>query len=200
LNHYTTTYTDEAGRFEFTDLPTGTYEIVIHKPGFGTLKQFGIKHLGGMPTTLGLSFSPATSGVAFFIYQLPKTEILDLNVENNKFTAEFRFYAPEPGNMSLLLYLSDKAGFLTSDARQTMTIHLRPNQKEYSSSLNLAAFSFKPGEKVYYKACILNRKSGITDFGNMGIIGIDSYFDYTTNKTVYPNLGNASGQYSFIMP
>jgi hypothetical protein len=200
LNHYTTCYTDEAGRFEFTDLPTGTYELVIHKPGFGILKQEGIKHLGGMPTTLGLSFSPAKNGEAFFIYQLPKTEIVDLKVENNKFTAKFRFYTPEPETMNLLLYLSAKAGFTAAEAQQTMIIYLRRNQEEFNCSLNFAAFSFKPGEKVYYKACILNRKSGITDFGNMGINGIDSYFDYTTNKTVYPNLGNESGQFSFIMP
>lgn len=200
VNHYTTTYTDEAGRFEFKNLPTGTYELAIHKPGFGTLKQEGIKHLGGTPTTLGLSFSPSKNGEAFFIYQLPKTEIVDLKVENNKFAAEFRFSAPEPESMNLLLYLSGKAGFSTDEAQQTMIIYLRRNHEEYSSSLNLSAFSFKPGEKVYFKACILNRKGGIADFGNMGIIGIDSYFDYTTNKTVYPNLGNESGQYSFIMP
>jgi len=200
LNHYITTYTDEAGRFEFTDLPTGTYELVIHKPGFGTLKQVGIKHLGGMPTTLGLNFSSATNGEAFFIYQMPETKILDLKVENNKFTAKFRFYYTEPENMNLLLYLSDKSGFQSAEAKQVITVDLQKDQGEFTCLLNFPAFSFKPGEKVYYKACILNRKGGVQDFDRRFIIGIDSYFDYTTNKTVYPNLGNESGQYLFVMP
>ncbi len=200
LNHYTTCYTDEAGRFEFTELPTGTYELVIHKPGFGTLRQEGIKHLGGMPTTLGLSFSPATNSEAFFIYQLPKTEIIDLKVENNKFTAKFRFYTPEPERMNLLLYLSDKSGFQSAEAKQVVTVYLQKTQGEFTCYLNFPAFSFKPGEKVYYKANILNRKGALTDFNGRTIIGVDSYIDYRTNKTVYPNLGDESDQYSFIMP
>jgi len=200
VNHYTTTYTDEAGRFEFKNLPTGTYELAIHKPGFGTLKQEGIKHLGGTPTTLGLSFSASTNSEAFFIYQMPKTEIIDLKVENNKFTAKFKFYAPEPERMNLLLYLSDKSGFQSAEAKQVITVNLQKDQGEFTDFLSFPALSFKPGEKVYYKACILNRKGGVTDFDRRFIRGIDTYFDYTTNKTVYPNLGNESGQYFFVMP
>jgi hypothetical protein len=200
LNHYTTCYTDEAGRFEFKDLPTGTYELNFSKPGFGTLKQEGIKHLGGMPTTLGLSFSPGINSEAFFIYQIPKTEIVDLKVENNKFTAKFRFYTTEPGSMNLLLYLSDKPGFSTTEAKQTVTAYLSRSQGEFTCFLNFPAFHFEHGKQIYYKACILNRKGALTDFSSRVVAGIDSYFDFTTNKTVYPNLGDESDQYSFIIP
>lgn len=42
-----TVNSDQSGRFELTELPTGTYELHFEKSGFGVLKQFGVQHLGG---------------------------------------------------------------------------------------------------------------------------------------------------------
>ncbi len=52
--------TDKTGRFEFKNLPSGTYDLEVEKEGFGMMKQYGIQHLGGKPTLLTQ---------AYFLYQ-----------------------------------------------------------------------------------------------------------------------------------
>lgn len=194
------TFTDRNGRFEFEDLPTGTYDLGFYKPGFGALYYPGVKHLGGMPTTLGLSFSSATNCSAFFLYQIPKTEIIDLKVENDSIHAKFRFFDPEPDYMRLSIYLSDKNGFTSDEAKGTMLATLRREEDGYKGFFNYNYVNFPKGTEVFYIACILNRAVSTKDFGNRIFVPIDSYFDYTLNKTVYPNLGNESAQFSFIVP
>lgn len=194
------TFTDGNGRFEFKNLPTGTYQLKFRKEGFGTLIQKNIKHLGGKPTTLGLSFSPGLNSSAFFIYQIPVTEISDLKVENDTLRAEFRFFAPEPDRMNLLLYLSDKQGFTGNQARQTIFVYLRKGSGYYKGSINYSQISFGKGEKIYCRACILNRKTAVTDYGDRIVAAIDTYFDYDTYKTVYPNIGDESEEFTFVNP
>jgi hypothetical protein len=194
------TFTDSYGRFEFRNLTTGTYELKFRKDGFGTLIQEGIKHLGGTPTTLGLSFSPSLNSSAFFIYKIPETEITDLKVENDSLRAEFRFFAPEPDRMNLFLYLSDKQGFTSDQAKQSIFVYLQTKSARYSGKINYSQLNFSKGEKIYCRACILNRKSAVTDFGDRIVAAIDSYFDYDTYRTVYPNIGNESEEFSFVNP
>lgn len=193
-------FTDACGRFEFKDLPTGTYQLKFLKEGFGTLIQEGIQHLGGMPTTLGLSFSGAVTSGAYFIYQIPETEITDLKVENDSLRAEFRFFASEPERMNMLLYLSDKQGFTTDQARQAIFVYLRKKSGYYKGSINYSQITFGKGEKIYCRACILNRKTSVSEFGDMTVAAIDTYFDYDTYKTVYPNIGDESEEFSFVNP
>jgi hypothetical protein len=194
------TFTDVKGRFEFKNLPAGTYRLKFRKEGFGTLIQEGIKHLGGKPTTLGLSFSSGLNSSAFFIYQIPVTEISDLKVENDSLRAVFRFFAPEPERMNMLLYLSDKQGSPTDRARQTIFVYLRKKSGYYTGSINFSQITFGKGEKIYCRACILNRKTAVTEFGDRIVAAIDSYFDYDTYKTVYPNIGDESEEFTFVNP
>ena len=195
------TYTDNEGRFEFKHLPAGTYELQFSKHGFCTLKQFGIKHLGGTPTTLGLSFSSGTNGRAFFIYQPPKTGIIDLSVENDTLIASFTFKTAPTDHMSLQVYLSDVPGFTRTNAKYSLSCYLRRTGEEFRGALKYSTLNLEHGSKIYFKACILNRRtSSVRDFDDRLISGIDSWFDYSTYTTVYPNLGNESDQFSFIVP
>jgi hypothetical protein len=192
------TRTDENGRFEFKDLPAGTYELHLEKEGFGTMKQFGIQHLGGQPTILGLSFTGSTNSSAFFVYQMPTTEIISLSVENDTLTGAFSFAGVQPEYVSLQVYCSTIQGFEISQAQLVTGAFLNRINGEYKGVVYNLDTKFKPGEVVYYKACVLYRKGGIADFVNRIVIGIDTYFDYLTNTTIYPNSGDESTQYSFI--
>jgi hypothetical protein len=68
----------------------------------------------------------------------------------------------------------------------------------YKGKLYNLERKFKPGDKIYYRACIYYIKGAVTDFGTRVIAGIDHYYDFTSKTTVYPNQGHESAQYSFI--
>ncbi|MCU0407988.1 MAG: carboxypeptidase-like regulatory domain-containing protein [Bacteroidales bacterium] len=195
-----TAYTDEQGRFEIAGLATGTYELRFEKPGFGTLKQFGIQHLGGMPTTLGLSYSGSINSSAFFIYEIPQTKVTAASVSGNKLSCSFSFKVPEPQNMSVILYLSETDGFRTADAGQTIGCYLTKDGNSYTCILDSRNLVFGKGQKIYGRVCQLMRRGAVTDYVSRIIAGIDTYNDLTTNALIYPNLGNESEQFSFIVP
>jgi hypothetical protein len=198
LDHFSTR-TDENGRFEFKDLPAGTYELSFEKEGFGILKQFGIQHLGGEPTTLGLNFEGSTNSSAFFIYQMPTSEIVSLSVENDTLTGVFSFTGTTvPDYVTLKIYYSSVRDFEITNAQLSTDLYIPLIKGEYKSEIYDLNTKFTPGEEVFMKACVLYRKAAITDFVYRVIIGVDSYFDYPANTIIYPNLGNESDQFSFI--
>lgn len=197
-NH--TAFTDEDGRFEIPELPTGTYELRFEKPGFGTLNQYGVQHLGGTPTTLGLSYSGAINSEAFFLYEIPKTRVTSASVTGDKLSCSFSFRVAEPQNMSVIMYISNTDGFKSADAVQTIGCNLTKENNSYTGILDSSLFSFSKGQKVYARVCQLMRKGAVTDYVSRIIIGIDTYNDLTNNAIIYPNLGNESEQFSFIVP
>ena len=78
-NVYTTS-TNKNGRFEFEDLPTGTYELNFEKKDFSTLKQYGIQHLGGEPTILN---SDLQNYWPYFLFQKNSGAITIYKIEND---------------------------------------------------------------------------------------------------------------------
>jgi hypothetical protein len=195
---YFSTRTDKNGRFEFKSLPAGTYELSLEKEGFGTMKQFGIQHLGGQPTTLGLRMDGSTNSSAFFIYQLPTTEIISLSVETDTLTGVFSFTDIWPDHVPLQVYCSNVKDFDISDAQLLTGSYVNLMNGEYKGRIYNLDTKFLPGEEVFFKARILYTRGAITDFINRIVVGIDTYFDYSTNTTIYPNIGDESAQYSFI--
>jgi hypothetical protein len=198
-NDQFSTFTDQKGRFEFLDLPAGTYELHFEKDGFGILKQFGIQHLGGKPTTLGLSFDPSRSGSAFFIYEMPTIKIADLSVEKDTLSANLVFSTPAPDYLTFLVYYSINEGFETSEAQLVNQVFLEKKNNLYKGKIYDTENYFGNGVKVYFRACELNRRLAIEWYLNKYLTGIDNYNDLITNVIVYPNLGNESEQYSFIL-
>jgi hypothetical protein len=191
---------DEEGRFEFVNLPAGTYEIHFEKSGFGTLKQFGIKHLGGEPTVLGMPFGHDSNGLAFFLIEVPTTGIDDLRIENDSVYCEFSFIKPEPDFLLVRLYFSSTDNFELQSAQFVIDLFIRKNGTIYTAKMKYNDFPFKVGEKVFFRGRTSPYYgSGITLFNGRVIVGIEYYFDYESNSMVYPSLGNKSAQYFFIV-
>ena len=47
---------DPSGRFQFSSVSAGTYNLLFERPGYGTLRHFGVAHVGGsQATNLGLT-------------------------------------------------------------------------------------------------------------------------------------------------
>lgn len=194
------THPDAAGRFEFKNLPAGTYELHFEKQGFGMLKHFGVQHLGGKPTTLYLDFSGSSNSAAFFIYQMPTSQIVNLSFENDTLTGTFTFSGAQPESLGLRIYLSGEPDFALEEATTTFNGRLYKLNGNYSSPFYTSELPFAPGQLVYYRARVYNTAGSIYVFSDRLVVGIDTYFDFENNETIYPNLGDESELYSFIFP
>jgi hypothetical protein len=209
MKEYRTT-SDKNGRFEFTNLPAGTYELQMHKNGFGTLKKAGIKHLGGEPTILNMPFNMTTNTSAFFIYELPATEITEMKIEHDSLFCKFSFPGSQPDLVCIQLYISGQDNF-ESDSADLIFRNFNMGMKDgfyagllshYTGAYDLhSGLPYKSGEKIFFKA----RTSpyyglSVTFLNSWYLTGIDTYFDYENNRVVYPALGKESAQYSYIIP
>lgn len=192
---------DENGRFEFANLPAGTYELHFEKAGFGTLKQFGIKHYGGKPTVLGLSLDGSDGRSAFFLYQMVTSQVVDMVIESDTIKATLSFTGVYPEYVDLVLFLSDASGFNTDEAKVKTTRSLVRHGNIYIRYLYPADLPFEPGQQVFVRACVVTT-GAIIENRNMPyyISGTDTYYDYSLGQTIYPNQGNESAQFNFIMP
>lgn len=197
-------YSDNNGRFEFKNIPAGTYELHFLKDGYATLKQFGIKHLGGEPTILNTIFD--NSGFAYFLHALTTTKINEIKIENNNISCSFAFIGEQAQAVYIQLYMSAKENFDLNAAEMVLTnIMLDRNGDIYSGSLSEFVknypMPFKKGELIFFKACSSPFYGAImTLSSHWYITGIDTYFDYENNTLVYPSLGKESAQNSFILP
>jgi len=198
---------DPEGRFEFLDLPAGTYELNFEKDGFGTMKQFGVKHLGGKPTVLFPQGYTSYYIYAFIIYEYITTEIINIKIENDTMFAEFEFKKEDadPGQMSLRIFFSDVPDFTKHTAQFVNNYILWNKNGKFSRSMYYTEMNFQPGETVFFKACIFTAENNFYHFNpefpdNYIIVETDTYFDYQTNETIYPNLGNESEVFFFVFP
>jgi len=191
---------DAKGRFEFIALPTGTYELHFEKEGFGSLKQFGVQHLGGKATILLLDRFEQTKH--YFLYESSKTRIQHLEVDKDTLMATFIFPGETiPGEASLYLYFSTEEGFDIQDAQFTWPKTLIDYGGVYTGYPLFRDSPFKSGEKIYYKAGYFTRPWEWLqqDMHLYDIYGPDSYLNYESNHIIFPNLGEISEQYSFVL-
>lgn len=202
-------FSDKNGRFEFSKLPAGTYELQFQKKGNGTLKQYGIKHLGGEPTVLNMPFEHAINCSAFFLYAIPATEITELKIEHDSIFCRFSFPGVQPDFVRIQLYISLKENFETNSAELIITnFSMEKKSGMYGGKLYFltpfeihTGLPFNRGEKIFFKARSSPfYGSSISLLNSWYVIGIDTYFDYENNRVVYPALGKESAQISYIIP
>ena len=197
--HIAQIHTDARGRFEFRNLPAGTYDLFFEKSGFGNMKQIGIQHLGGKPTILGLSFNGSNQG-SFRLYQLPTTQITQLSLENDTLSGEFDFAGDQPNNLTLMMFLSDESDFVTGEAKKIVTRYMAMTNGVYQGRMRAGDLPFQPGEIVYYRAAVVVGDGIFFSSNNIAFIEPDTYINYNTGRIIYPNLGNESDQFSYVSP
>jgi hypothetical protein len=131
-----TTKTNVDGRFEFKDIPAGTYEVDMEKEGFGTMKQFGVQHLGGQPTLLGQAYYDYNM-YAFFLFQTVTSTITDLSYKKDTLSAILDFHGHDPStfNVFLLVYFSGSEGFVITDAEYSAVVYMAKIQYVYKGEI-----------------------------------------------------------------
>jgi hypothetical protein len=180
--------TDATGRFELKNLPAGTYDLDIEKVGFGMMKQSGIQHLGGKPTILTQ---------AYFLYPPSTAYITDLSIEDRYLYAMINFNSNHPENVQVILYLSNNQGFDIESATAIIKVDVYPEDNLYKGFVPPTEVNFQAGETWYYKAVVTCSKSYVYDRG-APLGGVSCYFDYTLNKTIYPNASHESSEFTYI--
>jgi len=188
------------GRFVLEEVPTGTYELHFEKEGFGVLKQFGVQHLGGKPTIL---LNTRDEEQAYILYEMPASIIDHLSIVNDSMACKFSFaIIPNPSTSFLLkVYFSSSDNFTRQNAEYIENVTIWNTDGTYWGRFRFPEAPFNPGETVYYKACRFTANSVFRPpTQNWDVFGVDIYFDYELNETIYPNLGDESEQYSFAFP
>lgn len=190
------TYTDYRGRFEMNGILAGTYNLLYEKDGFGTMVIKGIKHYGGKPTLL------YESDQTVFIYKKFESSVRNIYVNNGSLVFELPVTVTEMGGWVIhVLYFSTEKNFPVSSSMyiKKLSIHSRDNGTTdyWIKSLILP---FKSGEEVFVKVQLYTGSYIYVAGGYTDIWGIDTYFDYENNKTIYPNISEISDEFSFIMP
>lgn len=193
-----TTKTDKNGRYEFKGLPAGTYEIDMEKEGFGTMKQFGIQHLGGNPTLLGHTEDDNIMSV-FSLIQTPTSSIIQLSIKNDTLTAILDFNGKDPSSVhyDLMVYFSRTENFDLKNADYSTHSYSISSQSPYKGIISGLEQKFGSGTSLSYKACILISGSGLLF---VPVSTIESYYDYSLNAIILPNLGPESNENSYVVP
>lgn len=191
--------TNADGRYVLNDVNYGTIVLSYEKEGFGTMKLFGINHHSKKTNMAEYYYG----GPAPFIYQNIKTQIDSLYLIDKTLWANVSH--PElikPDYLDMRFFFSTEKNFNTNDADAVQDFALMLNGENYCRwiIIELEALPFNQGETVFLKACIYTEVSEILLSNDVVIHGIDSYYDSDTNINQYPNMSNASAEFSFVMP
>jgi hypothetical protein len=186
--------TDKNGRYVLKNVLNGTYDLSFEKEGFGTMKMFGIQHLGGKPTIISYHYSDDY----VIIYENITSHITAIYYQNDSLLADLAFSGEyRPGSVYIRLLFSTQENFVLQSAEASKSIELWESLIKYKSRYGNVSVGlpFAHGEKVYCKAAIYSDHYFYYDF-----IGINKYYDFETGTTIYPNLSNENYEFSFTMP
>jgi Carboxypeptidase regulatory-like domain len=180
-----TATTNADGRYEFTSLRNGTYNLSFSRTGLGSIRRIGVGHVGGdQPTFLGTNTisAPSTTTIG---------NVAANSISSNGVTINIPFSNTNAPSGSLLRF----AVYASSSPNVTAaTGTLLANISNASNSLNftilkstLNANGFASGTAVY-----------VVVYGVPAVL--TSYSDPTTGRIMYNGLGTASNQVAFIVP
>lgn len=190
--------TDENGKYVIKDVINGTYNLSFEKEGFGTMKLQSVKHLGGNPTVMG----NLTEG-APYIFEMSTTKITSLEVINDSLQAVVSLSGQyKPNLLYMNLYFSTQQNFAIENSETSKDEVVHEYYTMYRSTLSFSNhLPFESGTTVFFKGFIYTDKNAaVMLYTPYYMSGISTYYDYETNKTIYPNIGDESAEFSFIMP
>lgn len=183
---------DSKGRFEFFDLPAGTYDFEFSKNGFGSVWLKGVRHLGGEPTILQF--------IGNYIYpvelvQIPSTVISNLSLEADSLFADFIFTNNQPDQVKVLIYFSDVPDFEIANSQFIRSFLFTKSSGGYSTYFDTSFLQVSSGQNFYTKARVCS--SPVPECLQL----IDnSYISCSTSYVFYPSLGNEFSAFSFVFP
>ena len=180
-----TATTNADGKFEFSAVKAGTYNLSFTRSGYGTIRRFGLAHVGGdQPTYLGVySISQAaTSKIESFTF--------GTTVASNyiNYTVSMKDLPVSSPTARFIIFVNNTETVSSSNALYSTSWSSSSNSVSaylYKSSLNSSGMA--SGNVAY--AIVYPMPNFST-----------TYQDATTGRTVYTNLGTPSAVVRFIVP
>jgi hypothetical protein len=197
-----TTTTDANGRYELTNVKSGTYNIAYSKAGYGTYKVQGYPHAGGdqpaflysrdliglsattVPTVTVGAVQPPNSSSGINDYAVPVAATLaNPNLASSQ--SNYSLYA--------LIFVGSSAGVTSSTGTYMGSFSYFPGQTSYPFYLSRAYLNqrgFTTGSTAY--AVLYGAPSFYSDYG---------YTDLVTGRGIYTSLNTTPSRVvSFIVP
>jgi hypothetical protein len=171
---------DKTGKFVFSNLETGTYNLTYSGVNLPTIKKYGVTHTGIGSNFIGsLNISPKAE------FKITIFQVTGTTTGSYKFSGNYSVNEPR----NIIVFFGKSSNVSKDNFLHTMTISgvngQLPNTINYSNS-NLTAKGFVLGETIY----AIGYPS--TAFPN-------SYIELETGKLVYPALGEPSNFHSFTI-
>lgn len=180
-----TATTDADGRFQFAGLKAGTYNFTYSRTGYGTMKRFGVGHVGGdQPTYLGnqgMSAVATPSITGFNFGSSSSNSYIPFSISLNMASPSGRVivFFGNTNSVSSANFSSSTSAYSNSGNGSLMT------GTANKSTLN--SFGMASGTTAY--AIAYSTPANLF-----------AYSDPATGRMVYPSLGAPSSVQAFIVP
>jgi hypothetical protein len=203
--------TDATGNYNFAGISTGTYDLSFQKPGYGTMKVFGLSHFGGgtLSTQVGYIimmqipvktapdiFTLASNNYASAIFGL---RLDTSSLQYQQMSENFIVFIGKNNTVSPSDYIINLANtniFVTPDGNGGYTVNF------YKLTIPSLPYPIATGDTLYAVAYTYNvwvhDRSNPQNQGYGGYGSESYYIDPQTGKIVYPNLSKPSNIVKFV--
>ena len=181
------TVTDSTGKYVFSNISTGNYNLTISKPGFGTLLSQDMQFIGGGNDfkNAALSQIPTISVIALTAKDSTTNPTIkngtDTTVKAEKYIALSGTVTATTGGSEVIVYVSNPGGISASNSLNNFstyyTVAVKPGAVTFSiliPSANLYDLNFTSGNQVYFEAYVIGASTSSS-----------SYVDLSTGKTIF---------------
>lgn len=170
--------TNKEGRFELSNVPAGTYNIIYEKNGYGLYKRFGYQFIGGnIPALLQETV----------LYEQPTIEIQNLDISFNDNMISISGEITESKYFTVQTFINDSSN--VSNVNYDYTTYRQTYSgwayTQFSQQIYLSETPYSLGDKIYLVVYFMNPDEE------------RGYYDYEKEQHIYTSFKKASGVIDF---
>jgi len=172
--------TNEDGRFELSNVPAGTYNIIYNKTGYGSYKRFSFQFIGGDIPAMTYETT---------LYEQPKIEIQSLDISFNDNIISITGKISETSKYTVQAFINDSSNVsnLNYDYASYKYSFCCIPTTQFSQSIYLSETPYHRGDEVYLVIYFINSNE---EYG---------YYDYEKEKYVYSSYKKASSVINLVL-
>lgn len=166
-----TVSTNAEGKYEFTDIPVGTYNFTFTRTGFGTRRIFGKPHAGGSNITV----NNAMQLVANPSLNITSVTLTPSGNNINGSGTTSGMMIPGTTNIFVVAFISTSNTVSNTNYMLATSSFLGGTNTNFTSTFLNVAQNFPAGTQLYFRV--------------YGASSANFDIDYATGRRIYSNLG-----------